>query len=163
MEYTGGPDPDAVDVHRPATLWQPSRNLHWYESPLPHNEISEGRGSIRARPGLSPVEDRRAEAAWAEMRPDGRSDDRDHHIGSVEAGPADDLRGELVHVGRHRMEDRRPLDRPFGDQRDASFAGLRPGPRLVGGFDEPVLDRDDRLDRQERADRRLCAADPAAL
>src|SRR3954453_3334768 len=99
MEYTGGPDPDAVDVHRPATLWQPSRNLHWYESPLPHNEVSEGRGSIRARPGLSPVEARRPREPWAKMRPDGRSDNQNHPIARVKAGPAKDLRGKFVPFG----------------------------------------------------------------
>ena len=40
---------------------------------------------------------------------------------------------------------------------------LRPGPDAVGGLDHAVLDLDDRLDRQQRPDGRLGAADPAAL
>ena len=49
------------------------------------------------------------------------------------------------------------------DELDRTRARLRPGPHAIHGVDHAVLDRDDRLDPEQRADRRLRPADPAAL
>ena len=51
----------------------------------------------------------------------------------------------------------------LADHLDQALPGLRPGPNAVALLDHAMLDTDDRLDGQERADRRLGTADSATL
>src|SRR5262245_27213598 len=119
--------------------------------------------SGRPTPCSALVQDGGPEATGPQVWPDRRTDDVRRYLRFGDARPADHLGPELVDVGRHRVQDRQPLDRPLADQLDAALARLRPGPGLVGRVDLAVGDGDDRLHRQQRPDRRPGAADPAAL
>ena len=69
---------------------------------------------------------------------------------------------EPVHVGAGRVQDRDTIHRADGQQLDELLAGLAVGANAFGRLHAAILDLDDRLDGEQRADRGLGAADPAA-
>ena len=141
--------------YRSARLSQPCRNVR------AGGPVGRGRPGRPLRPGTGPP--RRRSPGRGAARPTRRRADRD--VGRVEAAGAcaTDLVAERLDVRADRVQDRQPLDRPLADELDQPLAGLAAGPHPVDRVDHAVLDPDDRLDRQERADGRLGAADPAAL
>src|SRR4051812_28386842 len=117
---------------------------------------------VGPRSGL--VERDAPDAARAEVRPD-RGPDQIHgdRRGVDAAGDAGlELRGELLDPGVRRVEDREALHRSSRQQLDQALPSLSLGPNAIDRLHEPIGDLDDRLDREQRSDRCLRTADPAA-
>ena len=86
------------------------------------NPIATSR-NLRERPAERPrtrrprpIQDRRADAAGAEMRPHRRADQVDRHVRLVEVArrSGDDRVAERLDVRADRVQDHQPLDRPLG-------------------------------------------------
>src|SRR3954469_485845 len=161
-EYRSDGPCGPADSHPDATRPQPDRNLRC---------AANRRGSVvapRSRERTSPlrrsVERDRSDAARPEVRSDRWSDEIDRHLRGVDAArdPCEDLGLERFDARIGRVEDREALDRPGADELDEPLASLSLRPHPIGRFDESVRDADDRLDREQRADRGLGAADPTA-
>ena len=136
-----------------ATLPQPSR--------VPATPAASRRR--RARPDRGPP--RRRSPARGAARPTRRRGWIETSAGSRPPGARARTSSRNASTsGGHRVEDRRAARSAAAQMssmtRSRAFAA---GPDAIGRLDHAVLDRDDRLDREQRPDGRLGAADPAAL
>ena len=107
---------------------------------------------------------RRRSPGRGAARPTARPARSDTSAGSMPPAPGDELaRGTPRRRRRPCAGSTAARSAARLMQLDEPLARLAAGADAVGGLDHAVLDRDDRLDREQRPDGRLGAADPAAL